>query len=107
MEDSNYIIPTKENPVFVAHCSAFGNIEHKLYKQWLIKDSCGVTFAIKYKDAVNRLHEWIEEKKGWLRTESNCKFEIFIIDGSFDETWSTPIYKKVYSISSRKALELL
>jgi len=62
--EHEYIIPTKERPVFKALCSDFGYIERGIYKDWNIvsdKYNCvGSTFALNLTDAITALHQYID-----------------------------------------------
>lgn len=107
MTTTDYIIPTKNRPVFTAHCDYFGRIDGVItYKDWTIGDIGGDTFATSFKDAVNYLHEWIEENKWCIEEYPKCKFIIEMIDGSLDKRRDI-IYKNVYTISASKAKKLL
>jgi hypothetical protein len=108
--EEEYIRPTKDNPVFVASCDYFGYIEESTWKDYLVEtsrgDSVGRTFALHYKQAVNRLHEWIQENPEVLASYPKCKFDILLVDGTYDK-FDSAIQKKVYTISATKAKQLL
>lgn len=111
---TDYIIPTKKNPVFTAVCNDFGYIEESIYKMWNIRivgvenptNACGCTFACNYMDAVQNLHEWIKENREYVKGLSNITFRIEAVDGSVDK-WGDVIYKTVYSITAAKAKKYL
>lgn len=109
-EENKYIRPTKKSPVFVAQCDWFGFIEENLWKEYLVNTPdgghIGRTFAIRYHDAVNGLHEWIKENPETLKEYPKCKFDILLVDGSWDRH-NDPVRKKVYTISAAKAKQLL
>jgi len=110
MEISNYIKPTKQNPVFVAKNSYWGYIEQNVYKMWNVKNEqynlVGCTFAVNYADAINNLHDWIIENKGILNEVPKCNFTIQCVDGTVNK-FGEPVYKKVYTISASKAKKYL
>ena len=106
MEISNYIIPTKKNPVYTAECDYFGYIETEFYKDLFVNNSYCSTFALNYKDAVNKLHEWIIDNKNILNEYPKCKFNISLVDGTIDK-YNNKKEKKVYTISAIKAKKLL
>ena len=104
---TDYIIPTRKNPVFTAVCEDFGYIESTMHKQWNIRkegviNHIGNTFALTYFDAVRYLHEWIQENSEYVKGLKNIKFKIEMVDGSFNE-YAEVTYKEVYSITSAKA----
>lgn len=105
METSNYIIPTKKYPVYIAECDYFGYIETSYYKNSNVNGSICSTFELRYKDAVNKLHEWIIEGKDILNEYPKCKFNIYLVDGTMDKYGTKR--KKVYTISAVKAKKLL
>ena len=111
MKTNDYITPTKQSPVFVATCDYFGYIEELRYKDYSIADEAdncqhvGRTFGIHFKDAVNRLHEWIQDNPHVIKEYPKCKFDIFLLDGSMDRYQTKQV--KVYTISARKAKQLL
>lgn len=112
MSTTEYIIPTKESPVFTAECDWFGFIEGNFYKRFLITEpdggqSCGDTFAIRYHDAIVRLHEWIQENNQVLDEWPKAKFTIRLVDGSWDPRLNQRKDRVVYTISAKKAKELL
>lgn len=104
-----YIIPTKERPVFIAVNTYFGYIETNMYKMWKVRNNVGCTFAVKFADAVNFLHEWIKENKDIVLENPNCKYYIEVVDGSVKDYGDDyeVIYKKVYEISASKAIKYL
>jgi len=102
MSAQDYIIPTKQYPVFKATCTAFGYIETGMYKQWNIKNETtnlvGDTFALNFMDAVRMLHEWIKENEEYVVNYNHkCRFLIEIMDGNVDK-FGDPIEREVYSI---------
>ncbi len=111
MENQEYIILTKDNPIFIAECDYFGNIEETMYKDWLIEELnlVGRTFATNFAHAVNKLHEWIieaNEEWGVLKEYPKCKFNIWVVDGAVIKN-GQDVRKKVYSISASKAKKYL
>lgn len=106
MNTSNYIIPTKKNPVYTAECDYFGYIETRFYKDLIVNNSICSTFELNYKNAVNKLHEWIIDNKNVLNEYPKCKFNIELIDGTINKYNGTK-RKKVYTISANKAKKLL
>lgn len=113
MKTTDYIIPTKESPVFTAECDYFGFIENNLYKFHLIEcpnwdsDSICTTFALYYHDAIVNLHEWLKEHKEYVTKEPKAKFHIRMRDGSWDSKLNQAKETTVYSISAKKAKDLL
>ena len=108
---TDYIIPTKQSPVFTAYCEDFGTIEASIYKDWNIKkvDVCsmvGSTFALHYHDAVINLHEWIKENADYVKGLKKINFVISEVDGSMNG-WGEVKYKPVYSINPIKARKYL
>ena len=107
---SKFITPTEQNPIFMAAHSDFGYIETTLYKQWEIKRKStyigGYTFALNFKDAVNLLHEYIQANRWLLDGYPTATFEIYIFKGQINK-WDETVLKKVYSITAKKAKELL
>ena len=102
---TEYITPTKERPVFVAYCNAFGCIDKRMYKSWNVKNdktnSVGDTFALSFADAVNSLHEWIKDHAQFVVENPKCKFIIQVINGvtKYDDV----VFTDVYEISASKA----
>jgi hypothetical protein len=105
MKNSDYIIPTKEHPVFLADCDYIGYIDGT-YKKHLLGNCSSDTFGIDFAKAVNDLHEWIKEHSHLIEEYPKCKFNLYISDGSLDK-YDDAIRKKVYTISARKAKKLL
>lgn len=105
METSKYITPTKKNPIFTAECDFFGYIETKYYKDFVVDNSYCATFALYYKDAVNKLHEWIIDNEKILSLYPKCKFNIYLIDGTMGKYGKKE--EKVYTIRASKAKKLL
>ncbi len=102
-----HIIPTKQVPVFMAHCDYFGYIEAGYYKNYYIPGAhtCGSTFDICYQSAVNRLHQWIIDNPGVISDYPKCKFELYAIDGTVKG--DKHVVTKVYEISAAKAKKYL
>ena len=108
--DTQTLTPTKESPIFLAECSAFGFIEENIYKEAQIEVGdcihCMPTFAISFTKAITKLHEWIIENKDfWLEYGHAATFTIYAIDGTIEN--DNVIEKKVYSITSSKANKYL
>ena len=107
--NDNYLTPSKLSPIFVAECDYFGFIEDSIYKDYMIEyDDCqsiGRTFALYYKDAVNNLHEWLQNNSYILKEYPKAKFNIYMVDGTSLRGQTTRI--KVYTISAAKAINLL
>lgn len=112
MKDDKYIYPTKKHMVFTASCNYFGSIERGLYKEWAIVYNeeggqlIGDTFATSFTDAVNYLHEWIQENEWCVKDYPKCIFTIESINGKLDKHEEI-LRRKVYSISAAKAKRLL
>lgn len=122
IEEANYIIPTKDNPVFVAECSAFGYIYDGIYKNSLIRKANTeiATFGVSYAESINRLHEWIKEMEHLLDESQqeqtyeqhktgnrvSHEFSIYEITGGVDK-YGNSKQKKVYSISFKDAKKYL
>lgn len=104
--EKEYIIPTKQDPVFQADCDHFGYIETGIWKSHLVGNCTSSTFALDFTEAIVELHQWILDNE-WILTEyPKAKFGIGIIDGSVDKNGDA-IKKQVYSISVAKAKRLL
>lgn len=101
--ENEYVIPTKERPIFKALCSDFGYIESGIYKDWSIvsdKYNCiGLTFALNLTDAITALHKFIAE---YPNINKKSKFEIFMCDGTTDK-YGEHIQILAYSITFKKA----
>ncbi len=100
-----YITPTKKNPVFTAECDWFGYVPG-IYKDHLAGNCISPTFGLYFKDAVNALHEWIEENPETLTDYPKCRFTLCLVDGSLNKSGDSR-RQKVYTISARKAKKLL
>ena len=104
-EDSTYITPTKERPIFKCHNDYFGYIEQDFYKDFEIKNEqvwiIGSTFATSLTDAIVRCHDFIKEHP---ETNPKSKFIIEMVDGSINK-YGDVINKKCYSISMKQAKE--
>lgn len=109
---TDYIIPTKKNPVFIAVCTDFGYIETGMYKNWNIKkegiiNQVGDTFACDYAYAIQRIHEWIKEDPAYIKSLGNkIVFRIECVDGTLDR-FNDVIYKTVYFLTATKAKKYL
>lgn len=103
-DDNKYIIPTKENPVFLAECDYFGYIDG-IYKRHLVGNCVSDTFGIDFTKSVNDLHEWIKESEA-VTDYPKCKFNLYVKDGTLDKDGDS-IMKKVYTISASKAKRFL
>lgn len=111
MNTTDYITPTKQSPVFVAECDYFGFIEEGFYKDYCIESNncshCGATFELHYTDAIISLHKWIKEHRYVLDEYPKCNFNIYLVDGTMNTKWDQQKETKVYSISAKKAKQLL
>lgn len=101
---TDYIKPTKDNPIFKCYNSYFGYIEDTMYKEWEIHEdnvwSVGSTFAIDLSRAILKLHDYIKEHRESIN--SNSKFTIVMVDGSLN-THGEINEKKCYSITMKQA----
>ena len=95
------IIPTKENPTFIATCSNFGSITGQ-YKATEVNGCEMDTFGINFVDTINDLHQWIKENQWCIEESPKCKFEIYAVDGSVDKHGEAK-WSKLYTISASKA----
>jgi len=99
---SNSIIPTKDNPTFIASCNWFGHIEG-IYKETQVVTcegtSCMPTFATTFADAIKNLLEYAKEEKEFLLEEKNTKLFIELVDGSYGE-YGEVKFKKVFTLTS-------
>ena len=103
MNTTDYIIPTKESPVFVAVCSYFGYLYRGMYKMNKVRNSVCDTWAVNYMDAVNELHEAIKANPHWVNENPDCNFTIYAMDGSWEDRHDQAKLVKVYEISAKKA----
>lgn len=106
METTNYITPTKKDPVFTATCDSFGYIERRLYKDALAGNTCFPVFDISYHQAILALHEWLIENKEYVLDDPKAKYFIYAVNGSLNK-WGDYNRKVVYSISGSKAKQYL
>ena len=110
MKIEEFITPTKKNPIFIASCDYFGYIEESTCKEYLVNTpdggTIGRTFALHYKEAINRLHEWIQENPEVLKSYPKCKFTVSLVNGTYDR-FNSPVQKKLYTLSASKAKQLL
>lgn len=103
--ENEYIIPTKENPVFTCTNNYWGYTECYTWKGWRIMNEeggsiGGDTWSVRLDLAISSLFDYIKENREDIPEES--KFEIEMIDGRVDK-WGDPIRTKVYSISMKQA----
>ena len=98
----DYIIPTKKEPIFKAMNDYFGYLENGIYKNALFTDCLTSVFALTYSEAITRLHEYIIENPHLVDEMPKSKWEITVLDGTFDKHGER-VAKVVYSISSAKA----
>lgn len=105
-QELDYIIPTKQNPVFQATCDYFGSIELPMYKNALIGNTTTATFALDYIESVARLHEWLKENEWLMKENPKATYEIFSMDGSVDK-YGEIVRFRVYSISTWKAKKFI
>lgn len=101
---TDYIKPTKDNPIFKCYNDYYGYIEDSMYKEWEIHKgnvwSVGSTFAIDLSKAILKLHDYIKEHQESI--EPNSKFTIVMMDGSLNK-YGEANEKKCYSISVKQA----
>ncbi len=114
--DNSYITPTKDSPIFMAECDHFGYLSQSIhYKDSVIEcaddnsGACLNTFALSYESAIKYLHDYLCSEDGqWAMKEyPKAKFSIYLIDGSQDKRLGRYKTQKVYTISSKKATQLL
>ena len=106
MTNTEYLKPTKTNPVFKAECDFLGYIENPRIKMHIVNNNIGDTFETDFTNAITKLHEYIKQNN--LHMEyPKAKFNIYLVDGTIDKKLDSPKLKKVYTISSKKATELL
>ena len=102
--ETDYIKPTKDNPIFKCYNNYFGYIEDSMYKQWEIHEDnvwiVGSTFATDLSGAILQLLDYIKEHKESI--ESNSKFTIVMMDGSLNKKGEISEVK-CYSISMKQA----
>lgn len=84
---TNYIQPTKQNPVFQVICQYSGfTITENTWKMWATKTQdgilCGDTSAIRLSEAMEVLFNYIKEN---THLENSNKFIIEMIDGSLNK----------------------
>lgn len=93
------IIPTKNNVVFTAECSHFGSIESNRYKKVSIGNNNHTsTFALSYRGAIEKLHDWVYNDKEYLISAfPKASFHIYALDGTLDKDGNA-IFKKVYTL---------
>lgn len=109
MKEKEYITPTKDNPVFIAHCDYWGYIEENFYKEWEIKNEngwiIGRTYALSLDKAIANLHEFIKEyfSSGKSSLPGKAKFSIAMIDGTWNEKYNERKEYKCYEISVNQA----
>lgn len=102
--ENEYIIPTKENPVFQVVNAYEGYIvnDYLTYKEWSIKNNerwvVGETTATNLPDAMQALFAHIR-MNDWKQKAS---YVIEMIDGSCDK-FGDPVYTKVYKITMKQA----
>lgn len=102
--NNEYIIPTKENPVFQVLNMYEGYIvnDHNTYKDWSIKNEnawvVGETTATTLPGAMQALFSHIESNPD----KERAKYVIEMIDGTCDK-YGGPIRVPVYKISMRQA----
>ncbi len=99
---SNSIIPTKDNPTFIARCNWFGHIEG-IYKETEVTTcegtSCMPTFAITFADAIKNLLDYAKEEKEYLLSDKDTKLFVELVDGSSNEDGEVK-FKKVFTLTS-------
>lgn len=94
---TDYIKPTKENPIFKCYNDYYGYIEDSMYKEWEIHKgnvwSVGSTFAIDLSKAILKLHDYIKEHQESI--EPNSKFTI-VIGWLFKQIWRSKRKKMLF-----------
>ena len=111
MKATDYIRPTKANPIFIAECNYFGFIEDgNLWKEYEMETRDGLTggytWEIYYEKAIIRLHNWLKENKEAITEYPKAKYTIYLLDGSLDKRGERKL-EKVYEITTKKAIQLL
>ena len=110
METNNYIQIKKGSKVFIACNDYFGFFGSGIYKMWNVKNGenshYGETFALNFKEAVNMLHEYIQENEYMIKEYPKTKYSIYMIDGTMNK-YGEVNFKEVYSITTAKAKKLL
>lgn len=102
--NSEYIIPTKENPVFQVLNTYEGYVvnDYNTYKGWSIKNderwAVGETTAPNLPDAMQALFAHIQSNPD----KQKAVYVIEMIDGAYDK-YGDPIRVPVYKISMRQA----
>ena len=107
LNSKEYITPTKQRPVFAAVHDYFGYIERGFYKDSLVRSHLSTTFALSYADAVNALHEWIQQNPDNVLEYPKATMTIYSLDGRWDAKNSLPVRTKVYEIKASKAKKYL
>ncbi len=102
---TDYIIPTKENPSFHASCDYFGIIDGP-YKAAFVGKCTTSTFALKYTQAINDLHDWIVKNAHVIDYYPKSRFTIFMMPGTVNKNGDS-VQKVVYSLSAANAKLLL
>lgn len=104
MAHNDYIIPTKEHPVFVAQNMYSGYFIDSEWKDWQVKNDekwcVGETTSMNLLGAIRAVYDHIKENTEYLSPET--KFQIDMIDGSYDK-YGDPVRVKCYSISVKQA----
>lgn len=101
----------KRAPI-LASCDYFGTIERGMYKEHTLSNpkadyrTVFQPFAWNYIDAVNSLHEWIQENAWCIDEYPKCKFELFKMTNRLDKHGDY-IRVRLYSITANKAKMLL
>lgn len=98
---------SKENPVYTLENDWVGTLDVSRYKMWTIGDLCGDTFALSYRGAIDRLHDYLEDGdfNYLLQEYPKSKFIIYRLDGSLDK-YGEVKREKVYSLSVKQIKKL-
>jgi len=100
----DYVIPTKKSPTFVAENDYYGFIDTGCYKPSYCGMGTTYTFALNYEEGIKRLHQYIKDCGEEIYSTSN--FNLYIMDGTVKSNGDSKL-TKVYSISAKKAKQLL
>lgn len=101
---SDYITPTKENPVFQIVNTYEGYIvnDYHTYKDWQVKNEqqwkIGETSATNLPDAMQVLFAHIQSNPD----KKKAKYLIEMVDGTCDR-YGNPVYTPVYKFSMKQA----
>ena len=98
---------SKENPVYTLENDWIGTFDVPMYKMWTVADMFGDTFALSYRGAIDRFHDYLEdgEFNDIMRMYPKSKFVICRIDGSVNKHGEIK-REKVYSLSVKQIIKL-